>query len=262
MKGFRQPAAVAVQFRYAFVADRDGLAVVDVTDPAAPRLAGRAGGFAGRSVYVARTWAYVAAGDKGIALVDVERPEAPRLDRLWNADGRLKDTRDVKVGSTNASLFAYVADGGNGLAVVQLTSPETVPGYLGFSPRPEPRLIATRRTRGPAVALSRGLDRDRAADESGNQVSVFNRLGARPFNNEEMRRLYLRSGRLYTVTDDPPQPRGDGHERRTILASCLRAWPRLGGCPGRSAAGARSASRGTSGADGRAVRRARLLRLQ
>src|SRR6185295_12327708 len=177
--GFREPAAVAVQFRYAFVADRDGLAVVDVTDPAAPRLAGRADGFEGGSVYVARTYAYVAAGKKGIAIVDVERPEQPKLDRLWNGGGRLTDTRDVKVASTNASLFAYVADGENGLAVVQLTSPETVPGYLGFSPRPEPQLIATRRTRGPAVALSKGLDRDRAADESGNQVSIFNRLGAR-----------------------------------------------------------------------------------
>jgi hypothetical protein len=208
LKGFRQPAAVAVQFRYAFVADRDGLAVVDVTDPAAPRIAGRAGGFAGGSVYVARTYAYVAAGEKGVAIVDVERPEAPKLDRMWNADGRLKDVRDVKVGSTNASLFAYVAAGAGGLAVVQLTSPETVPGYLGFSPRPEPRLIATRRTRGPAVALSRGLDRDRAADESGNQVSVFNRLGARPFNGDEMRRLYLRADQLYTVRDDPPGPPG------------------------------------------------------
>lgn len=206
LPGLREPAAVAVQFRYAFVADRDGLAVVDVTDPEAPRLAARAGGFAGRSVYLARTYAYVAAGEKGVAIVDVERPEAPRLDRLWNAGGRLKDTRDVKVGATNASLFAYVADGENGLAVVQLTSPETVPGYLGFSPRPEPRLIATRHTHGPAVALSRGLDRDRAADESGQQVSIFNRLGSRPFNGEEMRRLYLRGGRLYTVRDDPPGP--------------------------------------------------------
>ena len=97
-----------------------------------------------------------------------------------------------------------MADGAGGLAVVQLTSPETVPGYLGSPPRPEPRLIATRRTRGPAVALSKGLDRDRAADESGHQVSVFNRLGARPFNADEMRRLYLRSGRLYTVIDEPP----------------------------------------------------------
>jgi hypothetical protein len=213
LAGLREPAAVAVQFRYAFVADRDGLAVVDVTDPAAPRLAARARGFAGQSVYVARTYAYVAAGEQGVAIVDVERPEHPAVDRIWNAEGRLRDTRDVKVASTNASLFAYAADGKNGLAVIQLTSPETVPGYLGFSPRPEPRLIAVRHTQGPAVALSRGLDRDRAADESGNQVSVFNRLGARPFNLEELRRLYLHVGddsEVYTVEDGPPGSPGAG----------------------------------------------------
>jgi len=206
--GFDQPAAVAVQFRYAFVADRQGLAVVDVTDPRAPRLAARASGFAAGSVYVARTYAYLAAGRQGVAIVDVERPERPVVDQLFDAGGKLDDVRDVKVGSTDASLFAYVANGGHGLAVLQLTSPETVPGYLGFSPRPAPRLIATRRTRGPALALSKGLDRDRAADESGNQVSVFNRMGARPLNAEETRRLYLRGGAVYTVTDQPPGPAG------------------------------------------------------
>jgi hypothetical protein len=204
LNGFDAPAAVAVQFRYAFVADNRGLAIVDVTDPAFPRLAARVEGFAGRSVYVARTYAYVAAGEQGVAIVDVEQPEKPVLDRLWNGDGRFKDTRDVKVASTNASLFAYVADGAGGLYVVQLTSPETVPGFLGFSPRPAPRIVAHRKTHGPALALSKGLDRDRAADESGNQVSVFNRLGSRPFNLDEMQRLYLRGGKLFTVTDDPP----------------------------------------------------------
>jgi hypothetical protein len=202
--GFDQPTAVAVQFRYAFVADRNGLAVVDVTAPGAPRLVGRAGGFAGGSVYLARTYAYLAAGKQGVAIVDVERPEHPALDQLFDAGGKLDDVRDVKVASTNASLFAYVADGRNGLAVLQLTSPEATPGYLGFSPRPAPRLIATRHTHGPALALSKGLDRDRAADESGNQVSIFNRMGARPLNGGEMRRLYLRDGAVYTVTDQPP----------------------------------------------------------
>jgi len=202
--GFEQPSAVAVQFRYAFVADRNGLAVVDVTAPRAPRLVGRAGGFAGGSVYVARTYAYLAAGKQGVAIVDVERPEHPVLDQLYDAGGKLDDVRDVKVASTNASLFAYVADGHHGLAVVQLTSPETTPGYLGFSPRPAPQLIATRHTHGPALALSKGLDRDRAADESGNQVSVFNRMGARPFNGQEMRRLYMRGDAVYTVADQPP----------------------------------------------------------
>ena len=113
-----------------------------------------------------------------------------------------RQSADLK--GTNASLFAYVADGAGGLWVVQLTSPETVPGYLGFSPRPEPRILAHRKTHGPALALSKGLDRDRAADESGNQVSIFNRLGSRPFNLGEMQRLYLRDGAVFTVTDDPP----------------------------------------------------------
>jgi hypothetical protein len=105
------------------------------------------------------------------------------------------------VAASYATLFAYVADGRNGLRVLELTPPDAVPGYLGFSPRPEPRLVATRRTHGPALALSKGLDRDRAVDESGNQVAVFNRIGARPFDLKEMRRLYLRDGALYTVAD-------------------------------------------------------------
>ena len=105
---------------------------------------------------------------------------------------------------TNASLFAYVADGKNGLRVLQLTSPEETPTYLGFSPRPQPRLIATARTHGPALAVSKGTDRDRAADESGQQIAVFNRVGSRPLTLPEMQRLYLRDGNVYTVCDEPP----------------------------------------------------------
>jgi hypothetical protein len=193
----REPRAVAVQFRYAFVADADGLASIDVTDPARPRVVARVPIADARDVYVARTYAYVAGGAQGLVLVDVERPERPFVDQVYDAAGQMNDTRAVKVGMTNASLFAYVADGRNGLRVVQLMSPET-PGYTGFSPRPRPDLpghglIATYRTRGPAVALSRGLDRDRAVDESGNQVAVFGRRGARPLTLEEQRRLWLRS---------------------------------------------------------------------
>jgi hypothetical protein len=62
---------------------------------------------------------------------------------------------------------------------------------------------------GTALAISKGVDRDRAVDESGNQLAVFGRRGARPFNLEEMQRLYLRDGKLYTVTDTPPGPAAD-----------------------------------------------------
>jgi hypothetical protein len=201
------PRAVAVQFRYAFVADAHGLAVIDVTDPAQARpVAGATVALPdARDVYVARTYAYVAGGAQGLVIVDVERPEHPFVDQVYDSGGLIDDTRAVKIGMTNASLFAYLADGRNGLRIVQLMSPET-PGYTGFSPRPRPDLpghglIATYPTRGPAVALSRGLDRDRGVDESGNQIAVFGRRGAGPLTRPGQERLYLRDGRLYTVPE-------------------------------------------------------------
>ncbi len=202
-----RPAAIAIQFRYAFVTTETGLSVVDITHPTDPKVTASLPipwpKMASRNIYVARTYAYLAAGASGLIIVDVERPEQPFIDQTYMAEGRLNDVRDIKVAATNASLFAYVADGRNGLRVLQLTSPERTPGYLGFSPRPAPALVAAYPTRGPAVGIAKGLDRDRAVDESGNQVSVFNRLGARPFTLAEMQKLYLKNGEVYTVEDSP-----------------------------------------------------------
>jgi len=197
---------VAVQFRYAFVVDREGLKVLDVTHLAQPVPVENATVTLSdaRNIYVARTYAYVAAGKDGLAIIDVERPEHPKLDQMFNADNRLNDTNDIKLGMVSSSLFAYIADGKNGLRVVQLFSPQTNPGFLGFSPRAAPKLIATHRTPGPALAVSKGIDRDRAVDESGNQLAVFGRRGARPFNHKEMQRMYLKDDKLYTVTDEAP----------------------------------------------------------
>ena len=128
----------------------------------------------------------------------------------FTADGKLNDTRDVIIGSTNASLFAYVTDGRNGLKVIQLTAPDTQPKFYGFSPDPKPNLIAWKGTRSPAIALSRGLERDRGVDETGGQVAVFGRIGSRPFNLSEQRKLYLKpDGTPWTVQDraGSPQPK-------------------------------------------------------
>jgi hypothetical protein len=194
---------LAIQFRYAFVVDREGLKVLDVTSLAHPRIVAGASLPLedARNIYVARTYAYIAGGKQGLVIVDVERPERPRIDQVFNAAGEINDTRDVKLGMTNASAFAYLADGKNGLRIVQLFAPNDTPNYLGFSPRPTPKLIATYRTKGPALAVSKGIDRDRAVDEDGNQLAVFNRRGSRPFTRPEMERLYLRNGQLYTVTN-------------------------------------------------------------
>ena len=203
----RSPRSVAVQFRYAFVTDADGLKVIDVTTPDTPRVVpGAAVSIpeAGR-VYLARTYAYVAGGRAGLVIVDIERPEQPRIDQTFNAGGAMSDARDVKIGMVNVGLFAYVADAAAGLFVIELSAPDSVPGNLGFSPRPNPRLIARYATSG-AIGVSEGYRRDRGVDESGNQIAVFGRRGARPFNLAEMQKLFLRNGTLWTVTNDPPGP--------------------------------------------------------
>jgi len=101
-------------------------------------------------------------------------------------------------------MFALVADGTNGFAVVQLISPDTVPGYQGFSPRPAPKLIARYPiAHGEANSISRGLDRDRVVDETGNQTVVFGRRGSRPFHLDEMKKFYQHAdGTPYRVADE------------------------------------------------------------
>lgn len=206
------PRGIAIQFRYAFVVDRDGLKVLDVTRLDQPKVVPGAVVALddARNLYVARTYAYIANGRHGVAVVDVEKPDSPRLDQMFDAQGTINDANDLKLGMVSSSLFAYVADGKNGLRVVQLFSPIDNPAFAGFSPRPTPKLIASYRTRGPALAISKGIDRDRAVDETGNQLAVFGRRGARPFNRQEMERMFLRDGRLYTVTDKPPGAPKDG----------------------------------------------------
>jgi len=227
------PRKAQFQFRFAFVADADGVKVYDVTNPEAPhRVAGADVPIAdARDIYLCRTYAYVAAGKQGLVILDVEKPEVPKIDQVYSRDPAtgvvLDDVTAVKVGMTNASMYAYVADGENGLRVLQLTSSDdrdADPGrssweFLGFSPHPNPRLIAMFRTPGPALAISKGLDRDRAVDESGNQLSVFGRRGSRPLNLAEQQMLYLMpqadGSRAPFYVQDTPSAKTRTHEPDT-----------------------------------------------
>ena len=199
-----RPTSVSVQFRHAFVTDAEGLKVLDVTFPERIRMVpgARLAIADARDVYVAKTYAYVSAGAQGLVIVDVTRAESPSVLQVFDADGRIGDLCQTRVASTNDSVFAYLADGENGLHVVKLIAPDDGGrSAYGFSPAPRPEWIATYRTGARALAVSEALDRDRAVDESGNQVAVFGRIGGRPMNQEEMRRLYLRNGEPYFVDD-------------------------------------------------------------
>jgi hypothetical protein len=217
------PRGIAVQFRYAFVVDRYGMKVLDVTDLAHPKPLSTAKIALpdARNIYVARTYAYIAAGANGLGIIDVENPEAPRLDQVFNANNAMHEVNDVKIGMVAGSAFAFVADGHNGLRILQIVSPWDDPAHFsGFSPRPTPKLIATAKTKGPALAISKGIDRDRAVDESGNQIAVFGRRGARPLNLAESQALYLRQGQLFLVNDEP-QP---GSETSNMDRSTRPLW--------------------------------------
>ena len=156
-----------------------------------------------------RTYLYVSDGPSGLAIIDIKNPARPRLHSHFTADGALNDTRAIQIGAVNASMFGLVADGRNGLRVVQLISPENQSDYMGFSPEPRPKLIATYPTSSPAVAVGRGLDRDRVVDETGGQTVVFGRRGSRPFHEDEWQRFLRHAdGTPYRVEDVKERPDG------------------------------------------------------
>jgi hypothetical protein len=70
-------------------------------------------------------------------------------------------------------------------------------------------VVAWHKTRTPALSLSRALERDRGVDETGGQVAVFGRIGSRPLNLEEQRKMYLKpDGTPWLVKDNPgPAPK-------------------------------------------------------
>ncbi|MBH1998924.1 MAG: hypothetical protein I8H96_07255 [Sphingomonadaceae bacterium] len=205
VRPMKDARASAIQFRYLWVTDAEGLKLFDVTkltDPVAVPSATVPLADA-RRIYLARTYAYVAAKADGLAIINITNPLRPSVYAIETFGGKMNDVEDVIIGTTNASLFAYIADGRNGLKVLQLTSPASQPNFYGFSPAPKPELIAWARTPSPAVALAKGLDRDRAVDETGGQIAVFGRIGSRPFTRLEMERLFLTSkGIPYKVSDD------------------------------------------------------------
>ena len=204
VRALRDARASALQFRYLWVSDADGVKLFDVTQLGNPVLVpgGTIALANARKLYAARTYLYVAGKADGLVIVNVTKPGSPEIYLKETFGGQMTDVEDVVVGSTNASAFAYVADGRAGMKVIQLTSPASQPNFYGFSPAPKPELIAWAKTPSAALAMSKGIDRDRGVDETGGQIAVFGRLGSRPFTRPEMEKLFLNgAGQPFKVSD-------------------------------------------------------------
>jgi hypothetical protein len=198
--------ASGLQLNYLFVTHAGGLSLIDVSDPDRPQLLQDATVplVEARGLAIARSWIYVASGAQGVAVIDAERPLKMVVQQMIGPEEGIVDAHDIAVAHTNASLFAYVADGDAGLKVLQLTDPESVPGFYGFAPVPHPKLIAEFSSSKPLYAVTRGLERDRAVDETGEQVPVFGRLGSGPLRKEDMDRMVKRAdGQPWFVKDTP-----------------------------------------------------------
>jgi len=95
-----------VQFRYAFVCDEEGVKILDVTDLAHPVGKSVVQLKDARNLYVARTYAYIAAGEAGLVILDVRNPCEPHLEKTYDANGCMNDVHDVKLGITYTSEYA------------------------------------------------------------------------------------------------------------------------------------------------------------
>src|SRR5262249_13192642 len=99
----KHPRGVQAQFRYAFACDADGIKVLEITDLAHPQPVAILPMRDARSIYLARTYAYVAAGKQGLVILDIERPAQPRVDQVFDGGGCINDLNDVKLGITYVS---------------------------------------------------------------------------------------------------------------------------------------------------------------
>ena len=178
------------------------------------------------ALYVARTYAYVAAGSGGPrdrrrraagsadALHEVHRRR--QAQRRARRDRRRPPTRRCSPTSPTARTASRCCSS---------RRPTSSPSSTASRPSPSPQLIAWRNTATPAHrAVARASTATARVDETGDQIAVFGRIGSRPFTWDEMKRFYLKpDGSVYTVTDDV---RMQDFKRPPATAAAPAAMPR------------------------------------
>ena len=157
-----------------------------------------------RGLYVAKTYAYVAAGRDWIVIVDITKPDAMSKVQRFTADGRIRDANEHSAGHHQRVALRLCGRrpqrvarrpahrSGTQSDAVRL-EPEAGPAAHRDGPHPGQRAFVEPRPR-PRPGGGRG----------GHQLAVFNRVGARPFTFAEMQRFYrLPGGSVFTGPRDP-----------------------------------------------------------
>jgi hypothetical protein len=108
---------VVLSGNYAYVADRTGLQIIDISDPSNPTFKGsyNTPGHA-HGVALSGNYAYVAAEHSGLQIVDITDPSNPTLKGSYNTPGRA-------YGVALSENYAYVADDYSGLQIIDVSDP-------------------------------------------------------------------------------------------------------------------------------------------
>ncbi len=135
---------------FTFIGEGPRLAILDLSDPAAPVVIGKTE-YLGSSVSalaVSGSYAYLAVGGRGLIVVNVSDPTSPYAVGAYDTPG---SAADVVLQGT----LAYVADGSGGLRIIDVSIPGT------------PNEIGTHDTPGKAYRVTMSEDYVYIADGSG-----------------------------------------------------------------------------------------------
>ncbi|MBD2141411.1 DUF4347 domain-containing protein [Anabaena sp. FACHB-1250] len=115
---------VQVVGNYAYVADRDSLQIIDISNPTTPTLKGNYDtsddyfSDSADGVQVVGNYAYVADGYDGLKIIDISNPTTPTLKGNYNTSG-------YAFGVQVVGNYAYVADYDKGLQIIDISNPTT-----------------------------------------------------------------------------------------------------------------------------------------
>ncbi len=151
---------VVVVGKRAYLARNDGLAIFDVTAPAAPKQIARLSLPSVHRITLDGERAYLAGGSHGLHVADLSVPDRPSLVASHDTPGRVLD---VKVHGS----YAILADHRQGLTVVDLSRPDRPRTAATVPTRGEVRALALR---GDLLAVAEGSNGLRLFDVSRPQV--------------------------------------------------------------------------------------------
>ena len=104
---------------YAYVANGNGLNIVDISNPNAPTTVGNYNTSGNAyDVNIVGSYAYVADGNKGVQIIDISNHTSPTLVVMYDTSGFAYKLKVL-------GNYAYVADGAGGLAIIKVKMTDT-----------------------------------------------------------------------------------------------------------------------------------------